>query len=489
MKTPRPYQCRAIAEASAAYAEGARSVVIVSPTGSGKTFIGGMATTAHLERASSRTAWWLAHREELIEQAAKTLHVDFGLSVSMRGQNPNAPVQVESVQTILARNDFPQGTLLVADECHHFADSNRCGDIVKARPWRILGLTATPERGDEQPLDPPFERLIVAAQISELQAIWRDDHTSGLVPLKIKWPGKYLKNTHIAAKPVDWYLEHARGRKCLCFAVNLKAAEVYRDEFIAAGVTAAIVRGEMPKDTRRDILAMHRARAIDVLVNVGVLTEGYDDPSVDCIALARGCGSQALFLQIVGRGLRASPGKLDCILLDMRGVCGELGRPDADRTFSLEGAPIRVTGRDKRNANRICRRCKAPLGDHVTCPECFFETPLPIYANLAAVDFDAAKEAAKKAVAEAMGTQKMSRTAIALAGMLRKDKTTKVNSAIGARFRGIFRRWPNEEVIREANMYNAALARQEAKQKKAIDADARFNEEAAAGWVFPGGRR
>lgn len=482
MKSPHPYQLRAVADAWTAYVEGARSVVIVSPTGSGKTFMGSMAVHQELRRASDSVSVWLAHREELISQAAKALH-ESGLSVSVRGANKACRVQVESVQTILARNDFPDGTFLVPDECHHFADANRCGDIVKARPWRILGLTATPQRGDHLPLDPPFERLIVAAQISELQALWRDDHSKGLVPLRIKWPGRYLKNTHLADSPVKWYLEHAAGRRALCFAVNLKAAETYRDEFVAAGVRAAIVKGEMPKEARRDILAMHAGGALDVLVNVGVLTEGYDDPAIDTIILARGCNSQGLFLQIVGRGLRPSPGKTECLLLDMRGVCGELGRPDADRDFSLEGTPIKVHGRDQRNANRICRRCKAPLGDMVTCPECGFETPLPVYANLPAVDFDAAKEAAKKAVAEALGVSKIGGRTLALAGMLRKAKTTSLNVAIQNKFRAIFRRNPDATMIRDANAYNRALEGQVKNQERAIEADARFAEADEAGWV------
>ena len=95
----------------------------------------------------------------------------------------------------------------------------------------------------------------------------------------------------------------------------------------------------------------------------------------------------------------------------LAGVTGDLGRPDVDREFSLEGDPITVKDRDERNRNRLCRSCKAPLGDLVTCPECGFETPLPVYANLPAVDFDAAKAAALKLT----GASKMVR---ALAGMM-----------------------------------------------------------------------
>lgn len=472
--TPRPYQDRALASARQCFAHGAKAVVVVSPTGSGKTCMGAMIAQGHLQRPDRRVVW-LAHRSELIDQAARTLH-EFGIEVGVRGASPSAAVQVESVQTILARGTSPDGTLLIPDECHHFAASNRCGDIVKMYP-RILGLTATPERGDGEPMKPPFDALVVAAQISELQALWRaTGGAQGLVPLRIKWPGKALSKKTLAARPVDWYIEHAMGRRAICFAGNLKIAETFRDDFVSLGVRAALIKGSLDDDTRATLLAEHRAGKLDVLVNVGVLTEGYDDPAVSCIIMGRGCGSQGFLLQTVGRGLRPAPGKLDCLFLDLRGVSADLGRPDVDRDFSLDGDPITVKDRDPRNAARLCRSCKAPLGDLVTCPECGFETPLPVYSNLPAVDFDAAKADALRLT----GASKMVR---ALAGMLRKAERNTLDGAIRAKFQAIFRFVPGEKQVREAVAYNKALRGAIANQERAIEADDRFNEADESGWA------
>lgn len=444
--TPRAYQSTAIANCKRAFYEGARAVCLVSPTGSGKTFMGAVYAAGHLSQCETNRVVWLAHRVELLDQAASTLR-SFGLEVGVRGASRTARVQVESVQTIIARETSPEGTLLIPDECHHFAEDNRCGDIVKAAPWKILGLTATPERGDGKPLKPPFDRIVVAAQISDLI---RDGH---LVPLRIKWPGKLLGKKFVAARPVDWYLAHARGRRGICFAGNLKTAAVFRDDFVALGVRAAVIDGKLRKDVRKGLLERHQAGLLGVLVNVGVLTEGYDDPAVSCIIVARGCGSQGLWLQMIGRGLRPAPGKSDCLLLDMRGVTGELGRPDADREFRLEGDPIAVKDRDRANTFRICRSCQAPLGDLVRCPECGFESPLPQYAGIDAVDFD-------DVVAMVKGEWKPRKDALALAGMLRKVAPGKANQArpaIVLRFRAIFRREPDELCWRQAIEYNRRL--------------------------------
>lgn len=441
--TPRPYQLRAIEDTRQRMVAGARSVIIVSPTGSGKTCMGGMIVTGHLERAEGNRVVWLAHRNELIEQAASTLRA-FGLTVGVRGASPSARVQVESVQTILARGTSPEATMLLADECHHFASSNACGAIV-GRYKRIVGLTATPERGDGQPLRPPFEQLVVAAQISELVSLGH------LVPLRIRAPEKLVTAKKIAQKPCDAYHVHAFGMRALCFAPNLRAADEFRDGFVGLGAKAAVVHGKMAGDVREMILGQHKAGAIDVLVNVGVLTEGYDDPAISCVIVARGCGSQGFWLQMTGRALRPSPGKDGALLLDLRGNVHELGNPAADRIFRLEGEAITLA-KASAAGERICRCCKTPLGNHVgPCPVCGVETSaVPEATGADLIDIESIK-------GEVKAFLKPSRMVLALAGMLRKAGTRQVTPAIGARFRGIFRHYPREATLKEANEYNRQL--------------------------------
>jgi superfamily II DNA or RNA helicase len=409
---------------------------------------------SHLARSETNRVVWLAHRSELLAQAAATL-AKFGLEVGLRGASRAARTQVESVQTILSRGTAPEGTLLVPDEAHHFAESNACGEITKLYP-RMLGATATPERGDGKPLKPPFDAIVVAAQISELT---RDGY---LVPLKIKCPETLIGPKKIAQRPVDAYLEHARGHRAICFAPNLTAAAKYVDDFTALGVRARLVSGKTPKDERDAMLAAHKAGELDVLVNCGVLTEGYDDPAVSCVIVARGCGSQGLWLQMTGRCLRPASGKTRAILIDLRGLTHELGRPDADREFSLEGEAIKVTGRTRANGERMCRSCHAPLGDLVKCPECGIETAnVPEATGAELVD----EETIRKEVREAMQINKI---VGALAGMLRKEKVREVTPAIGVKFKRIFKHWPREDTLARAVEYNRALAVELARAEEAL---------------------
>lgn len=452
--TPRPYQIGAIGSSRACYAQGAKAVLVVSPTGSGKTCMMALIAQGHLARRESNRIVWLAHRGELLDQAAATLR-GLGLEVGLRGVGRTARVQVESIQTILARGTAPEGSLLIADEAHHFAESNRCGDIIKLYPL-ILGATATPERGDCKPLKPPFDAIVVAAQISELVA------AGHLVPLRIKCPPHVLGSKKIAQRPIDAYLEHARGMRAICFAPNLKAAEAYMLDFRGLGVRCLTVSGKTPKEEREAMLAAHKRGDLDVLVNCGVLTEGYDDPEVSCIIVARGCGSQGLWLQMTGRGLRPAPGKTHCLLIDLRGLTHELGRPDADRDFALEGDAITVHDRLPAHGERLCRSCKAPLGDLVKCPECGHETSfVPEAQGVKLVD----EETIRREVREQMGVNKL---VVALAGMLRKAGTRQVTPAIGARFRGIFRHYPNDRTLMQANDYNRVLGAEVARAEEEI---------------------
>lgn len=360
----RDYQEHAIADARASCAAGRRAPLIVSPTGSGKTTIGGAIAVRHLAAGGSRVLW-LAHRRELIEQAASRL-TDFGLTVGVIAANacrpnPFARVQVASVQALRAREQTPAASLVVFDEAHHFPAAEWRG-LAKAYASSVrIGLTATPERGDGQGLGELFDAIVVAATIRDLT------DAGHLVPCVVVAPSAPLKSGQIAQRPVDAYVEHARERRAIVFAPHVKAARQYLDEFIAAGIPTGLVHGELPVNERSSVIRDYRAGRTRVLVNVNVLTEGFDDPPTSCAILARGCGTPGLYLQMVGRILRPAPGKRDAVLLDLRGVVHVHGRPDEDRSYSLEGRAIRLD--DDAPAARFCLVCGAPLAG-VACEEC-----------------------------------------------------------------------------------------------------------------------
>lgn len=362
----RDYQVATIDKVRQAFKQGSRSVCVVMPTGAGKT-----ATFAEVARrfaANGQSTLWLAHRAELVDQAAdalKRLGLTVGcVSASATTQpNPYAPVQVATVQTLLSRNLRPRAELVVADEAHHYV-ADEFGALLKDYSASFLiGPTATPERSDGRGLGSMFTRLVVGVRVRELV------DAGHLVPSKIVAPRAKLKAGQIAQRPVDAYQQHANGRLAVVFSPNVALAEQHAQEFTDAGIQARVIHGEMPWAERSLYLAAFAAGTIRVLVNVYVLTEGWDCPATSCVILARGCGTSGTYLQMVGRVLRTSPGKPDAVILDLHGTSHVHGHPEDDRQFSLDGRGIR-RGDEAPVDQAYCRVCGAPLEAGAPCSEC-----------------------------------------------------------------------------------------------------------------------
>lgn len=364
MSALRGYQIEAIERVRTAWNQGRRRVVLASPTGSGKTVIAGEMVRRAV--ANGKRALFLAHRAELVDQACAAL-AEFGLTVGARcatastPPNPYAPVQVASVQTLLARNERPPADLIIADEAHHFADAAETW-IELLRHYAsayIVGPTATPQRGDGCGLRGMFDTIVVAASVRELT------DAGHLVPCEIMRPEKMLAPGQIAQSPVDAYVEHANGRRAIVFARSVPLAEEYAGEFTMRGIAARTIHADTPWAERRMYLDAFARGAIRVLTNVYVLTEGFDDPGVSCCILARGCGSAGMYLQMIGRILRPAEGKRDAVLIDLRGVSHEHGRPEDSREYSLDGVGIRL-----RDPNSYCPVCGAPKEPGEPCAAC-----------------------------------------------------------------------------------------------------------------------
>ena len=465
MIIPRPFQTAAMASVGQKFREGAKAVCVVAPTGSGKSALAAM-MAARFVAAGKRIAWG-AHRSELLDQAAATLR-SFGLTVGMRGRGASSQVLLGSFQQWTSRGQAPEADVFIADEAHHLSDRSTWATISSAYRQagaRLIGLTATPCRADGRAL-PDFDALVVAAQIKELQALGL------LVPLVWRGPTSQQTSKRAAApRPVDAYLTEARGRCAAVFAPHVRAAQAYADDFRALGVDARVVTGDMRPEDREAALQAHKAGTLPVLVSVGVLTEGWDNPRCDCVIVARGCGSAGLWIQIVGRGLRprctcgklargeaCSCAKADCLLLDLHGVAHTLGRPDAEATYSLEGEGITLV-KDAERGERLCKVCKTPLGDEFVCLTCGKDhTPqVPRYTGDELSDWEDAWAAAK-------GILKPSAMIASLAGILRKQEEARRKGKVwkaGAaeyRFQIIFKRRPYpQEMASARNMLRAAI--------------------------------
>jgi superfamily II DNA or RNA helicase len=326
----RPYQSSAVEKVRAHWANDVNAVCLVAPTGSGKTRIG-----EELVNDDGETLW-IAHRRELIIQTAKRLRLRFGkrnVGIIMPGEyeTPNARVKVATVQTLLARGELPQFRKLVLDEAHHYM----------AEDWRrivrpgvqTLGLTATPERGDGEPLGDIFSELVVAANYSELI---RDGF---LVPVRMYQPVKNL-HQHLVKDPFEVWRDLSEGSQAFVFCARVAIAEELAQRFRDNGVSAECIEANTSKGERDDAMERFARGTLRVIVNVNTMTEGVDVPEVRTIILARLFGHVGEYLQAVGRGLRVAKGKPDAIVIDLTGCSLRHGLPSEDRVYSLTGKPI-----------------------------------------------------------------------------------------------------------------------------------------------------
>ncbi len=358
----RDYQSRAVSAVAQAWREGVRRVLLVAPTGAGKTRMGVELPRLHPTIANPRVLV-LAHSIELISQLIARFR-ESGYDVAgispQHPPDPWAQVQVASIATLLARAMRPAADLLIFDEAHHAA-AETYSTVFDAYPDVLgAGLTATPQRRDGKTLGDHYDELVVAAQYSELL------RSGDLVQCRVARPDEYL-GSDLAQHPLAEWKEKAEGALTFAFAPDVKKAHEWAAEFNAAGIMSACIEGNTPDDERAELLERFRSGRIRVLWNVYVLTEGVDVPAASCCLLARGVSHAGPYLQIVGRVLRPAPGKPFATLLDLSGASHLHGFPTQDREYGLDGRPIRVIGEALKN----CRQCGACVPSATPeCPVC-----------------------------------------------------------------------------------------------------------------------
>jgi superfamily II DNA or RNA helicase len=391
----RAYQREAVDAVLAEWERGVRSTLVVKATGLGKTVT---ASELLRERRHHGRILWLAHREELVQQAAESLSAHANLSVEIEKGDQFAStfaacsdVVVASVQSMHKKRRGRFGAdhfaTIVADEAHH----------APARSWRdaieyfshacVVGLTATPDRGDQVGLKNVFEscayemdirhgidggwlvpirqkRVICSdLDLSDLK-VKRGDLDQGELRRRLVQDGVL----HQVAKPL---VECAEGRPTLVFTAGVEQAhglaEVVGRDYLTPDRVVAI-DGETPAEQRAEYVEDFKSGRIQVLVNCGVFTEGFDARAASCIAVARPTRSRALYTQMIGRGTRTLPdtiehcssheerqqaiaqsGKPDCLVLDF--VDNSERHDLVTPTDVLAGKA--VSEDEKREANKI----------------------------------------------------------------------------------------------------------------------------------------
>jgi superfamily II DNA or RNA helicase len=369
----RPYQATAIDNARAEFASGAPSVVVVAPTGAGKSVIFAETARRHIDRGGRVLA--VVHRRELARQAVGHFKArgidDVRLVIGGTSLGPtDARVTVAAIQTLTSkgwRDRLPAASMVIWDECHHIKAPSFATVKLAYATAKHIGFTATPERADRSPLGDAFERMVVVATPRELI------DGGFLVPCDV-WAPAGGRNA-LAADAVDAYLEHGERKRAIVFCANVQHAKEVSERLRAADVPAEYVDGTMRTADRDAALGRFASGESRVITNCNLISEGFDVPACKCVVIARGCDSVAMFLQAVGRALRPESSGESALVLDLRGAVHKHGLPDADREFSLNGEAI-STGPKVAPAQQ-CKACGAVFSPRPKCPRCGRRAPVP----------------------------------------------------------------------------------------------------------------
>lgn len=331
----RPYQQEAKDSIFSEWDKGVKKTLLVLPTGCGKTIVFAK-VTEDCVRNGNRVLI-MAHRGELLEQAADKIHKATGLKCATEKAEESClsswyRIVVGSVQTLmrekrLSKFDPHYFDTIIIDEAHHCLSESYQRVLEHFSGARVLGVTATPDRGDMRNLGQYFESL--AYEYTLPKAI----KSGYLVPIKALTIPLQIDLSNVGVQAGDFkvndigtaldpYLyqiaeemkKHCLNRKTVVFLPLVKTSQKFRDILNEKGFKAAEVNGD--SRDRAEILKDFEEDKYNVLCNSMLLTEGWDCPSVDCIIVLRPTKVRSLYSQMVGRGTRLSAGKIELLLLD-----------------------------------------------------------------------------------------------------------------------------------------------------------------------------
>jgi superfamily II DNA or RNA helicase len=386
-------------------------ILFVAPTGAGKTVVA-LALIDETVAAGGRVLFF-AHRRELVFQPSRKLFaagIDHGVLLPDHPTRLHAPVQVASKDTLYARAvrssriELPPADLVVVDEAHHTPAKTYRDILIRYPEARILGLTATPCRGDGRGLGDDYNVLIECPQIGQLIELEFLVGTKVFAPYLPDLTGvqirhgdyvedqlaSHMDKQQLVGDIVDTRRRRGEGRPTVVFATGVGHSVHIRDEFRRAGILCEHVDGTTPAEERDTIIAKLAAGQIDVITNCMVLTEGWDSPSTSCLILARPTRHHGLYRQMVGRVLRPSPGKVDALILDHAGSTLVHGFIEEPVIWSL--SPDRPAAQSPNQIARsegrmpglaVCPECAAVRRQGRPCPSCGWRPqPKPVAVDM-----------------------------------------------------------------------------------------------------------
>lgn len=382
----RPYQSQIIERARGLMSSGVKSILIQSPTGSGKTVL--VASMLQGAARLGNECLFINHRRELIKQSSDTFKatgVEHGILAAGWPCDLRHKTTIASIQTLSKRfSKIRTPKLVIWDECHH-TSSGSWSKVYSAFPGAVhIGLTATPERLDGTGLGKWYGKMIKGPTVQWLTengylSPYRLFAPGGISTAGIKTSmGDFAKGqlTSVADKPsitgdaIAHYLKHAAGKRAVAFAVSIEHSMHIIQQFNREGIRAVHVDGTTPTAQRDESIDQFRAGRIHVLSNVELFGEGFDLPAIECAILLRPTQSLAMYLQQVGRALRPCEGKAEAIILDHAGNCERHGLPDDEREWSLEGKKRSKRDVEKNPACKVCPKCFAAQPPSKACRYC-----------------------------------------------------------------------------------------------------------------------
>lgn len=369
----RPYQQKAKKEIFEAW-DKVDNVMFQMPTGTGKTRLF-TSIIRDINEYSKRVKepvkiLVIAHRTELIDQIDESLnkyHVAHNVIAGGRHKNFNFPVNVASIQTLTHHSNIEyakklNAQFIIIDEAHHALASTykKLWDLYPES--KKLGVTATPWRMNHQGFNDLFDTLIMSMPIKDFikqgylssykyYSLRNDSDIQKTIDgIELDRFGEYSESSmeekmdigSIRAQLLESYQALAKGKKGIIYAINIEHAKHICKEYESAGYIAVCIDSKTPATERKDLVERFRKGLIDIIVNVDIFSEGFDCPDIEFIQLARPTRSLVKYLQQVGRGLRITKNKQECVILDNVGMYARFGLPNASRHWKQHFLGIEI---------------------------------------------------------------------------------------------------------------------------------------------------